>query len=324
MNAPPLLVNFDSGAAETDVALLLSALGAETRARDGEHIRALVGLGLPPAVSVRAVATLFGYSNGFVHSLAHANSPFYRHFTIRTGRKNRAIVAPKVALKVVQKWLGFHLARGMRFDASVCGFVPGRSTLTAASVHCPARWVYSVDIRDFFASTPVDRVVSGLAAQNFPADAAKLVANLSSFRGHLAQGSPASPVLSNVAFGEADGALLRIAHECDAEYSRYADDIVFSGKGPVPQGICDRVRDVIEGFGWAVAPGKERLAELPHRLKVFGLLVHGDRPRLTKGYRNRIRAYKHLLERDKIATKDLARIRGHLAYAESVERVAPF
>lgn len=53
-------------------------------------------------------------------------------------------------------------------------------------------------------------------------------------------------------------------------------------------------------------------------IKVCGLLVHGDRPRLTKGYRNRIRAFKHLIEANKIAEDDLERIKGHLAYAQTV------
>jgi len=77
----------------------------------------------------------------------------------------------------------------------------------------------------------------------------------------------------------------------------------------------------VEIQGWEISEKKEYYAERPNRLKVYGLLVHGERPRLTKGYRNRIRAFRHLLEAEKITEEDLKRIKGHLAYAQSVEDI---
>ena len=60
-------------------------------------------------------------------------------------------------------------------------------------------------------------------------------------------------------------------------------------------------------------------AEAPKRLKVHGLLVHGDRPRLTKGYRNRIRAFNHMLKAGKVLDKDVNRLSGHIKYSKSVD-----
>lgn len=74
------------------------------------------------------------------------------------------------------------------------------------------------------------------------------------------------------------------------------------------------------GRGWVIADEKEHLAELPNRLKVHGLLVHGPKPRMTKGYRNRIRAYRHLIENGKIKSEDIDKVKGHLAYAAQVEQ----
>lgn len=72
---------------------------------------------------------------------------------------------------------------------------------------------------------------------------------------------------------------------------------------------------------WQLADDKTRLAEVPQRLKVHGLLVHGSRARLTKGYRNKLRAYRHLLETKRIGDDDVARVKGHLSYASFVDRV---
>ena len=131
-----------------------------------------------------------------------------------------------------------------------------------------------------------------------------------------------SPVLSNLVFNPFDAKLKRIAAENGARYTRYADDIVFSGVSTPPRGIAKEVRTVIEIAGWKVAEGKDRLVQLPQRLKVHGLLVHGSNPRLTKGYRNRIRAISHLVKHEKVREEDIARFHGHLSYANSVKKLS--
>lgn len=86
-----------------------------------------------------------------------------------------------------------------------------------------------------------------------------------------------------------------------------------------PQNSMPRVREIIKNHGWKIAENKQRLARIPNRLRVHGLLVHGDKPRLTKGYRNRIRAFKYLLAAGRVSNEDMRKIQGHLAYAKSVE-----
>jgi hypothetical protein len=102
---------------------------------------------------------------------------------------------------------------------------------------------------------------------------------------------------------------------------RYSGAIV-SGKGEPPSDLAAKVRDILAHHGWRVAENKEHMACAPARLKVHGLLVHGTAPRLTKGYRNRIRAYEHLLKAGQVSDGDLPRVKGHLAYARSVELFA--
>ena len=72
---------------------------------------------------------------------------------------------------------------------------------------------------------------------------------------------------------------------------------------------------------WKLAANKEHLADAKkgQRLKVHGLLVHGEKPRLTKGYRKKIRAYKHLLATDRVKPEHRRRIIGHIKFAESVD-----
>jgi hypothetical protein len=214
------------------------------------------------------------------------------------------------------------LAEAVRPADYVFGFVRGQSTIRAAALHCRSNWVYSLDIEDFFPSTLINKVVEALVALGYPHHGAELAGKLCCFQGGLSQGSPASPVLSNLVFRDADSKLMALAQEYQIRYGRYADDIVFSGQDNFPADLPEKAKSVIESGGWKVSPEKEWLAKRPNRLKVHGLLVHGQHPRLTKGYRNKIRAYKHLLEANRVSDEDEARIRGHLSYAKSVEAAA--
>jgi retron-type reverse transcriptase len=316
VNPPPFLVSFSDGKA------FHAALKPDLIETYWSDIERLIGLGLPPAASVRVLACLFGYSPEFVGALNRKPERYYRSFYIRKGSKQREIHAPKVGLKVIQKWLGWHLGRALKFDDAVYGFVAGRSAPMAAAVHLGANWVYSVDLVDFFPSTPMQKVADALHEIGYSNHAASLISSLCCYRAHLSQGSPASPVLSNLVFSRWDGVLKEIAAKTHSRYTRYADDIVFSGIGSPPNDLESQVRSVINDSGWKIAEGKERLSKLPQRLKVHGLLVHGAILRLTKGYRNRIRAISHLIERGRVEDADMPKFLGHLAYVRSVEKAA--
>ena len=275
---------------------------------------------MPPAVSLRTVSTLFGVSPEFIGAMSRAPSRYYRVFKIKKGRKTRTISAPRVALKLIQSWFGGYVARSVVLPECVFGFVPGKDGVrSAAAVHCGADWVYSVDLRDFFPSIDAMRVVEALERVGFSETASGFLVRLMTLNGQLPQGSPASPVISNIAFIPTDLALMAVAKDAGVKYTRYADDLVFSGVGHPPSDLMQLVRGRLVEYGWSIADEKEHLAIRPARLKVHGLLVNGDRPRLTKGYRNRVRAFRHLVDRNQVAGKDLPTIMGHLSYAKHIE-----
>ncbi|RKT43003.1 reverse transcriptase (RNA-dependent DNA polymerase) [Thiocapsa rosea] len=248
---------------------------------------------------------------------------YYRRFQIRSGKKQRRIDAPRVGLKIIQKWFGHYLARAITMPDVVVGFVPGRSILHGAAMHCRAKWVFSTDIKDFFQSTPTAIVKNALVDIGYTEHGAEIASGLSSLNGVLAQGSPASPVLSNLAFLKVDRQLQEYCHERGLVYTRYADDIVISGAGKPSPNISSDVRGMIETGNWQLSEEKTTLLSLPNRLKVYGLLVDQARPRLTKGYRRRLRAIRHLVDSGKIDAqndpKAYERACGHLAFAQSVE-----
>lgn len=304
-----------------DPADLILALSGHINPEQAQQISFLSARGLPPIVSKEAVAAMLGINAGLVWSLTNRPSRHYRTFTIPKGQGVRQITAPKVALKVIQKWICVHLTAYYRPPEHVYGFVPGRSHIDAAMRHVGADWAYSADLRDFFGSTPQDAVAQAFVDLGYDRNAAELCAQLVCFRGALAQGSPASPVLSNICFAEMDAALLELASHYQCRITRYADDIVFSGFGAFNPELQQALNAKFADTPWSLAPQKELRQPLKGRIKIHGLLIGKEGVRLTKGYRNQIRAYAHVLAEKGEAASDAAKLRGHVVYARQVRRV---
>lgn len=305
---------------------LIAALGDAAGVEEVAEIERLSAAGLPPITSLRALSVMTGYNPGFVWALAHRTTRYYRVFEIPKGRATRQIEAPRVALKLIQKWLSHHFSAKWKPLDGVHGFVPGRSHLTAASVHLRADWILSIDLENFFPSTPSDQIRGSIRKLGYQdGEGLDLLENLLSFRGRLSQGAPTSPVISNIALSDIDGVLSGVATDFGIRFTRYADDITFSGTADVefPEDLLAKVREQFVGTPWRISEKKVHIAKSPTRRKVHGLLVHNDELRPTKGYRNRLRAYRHLMHLGRIADDDLGRITGHLNYASQIKRNKP-
>ena len=304
----------------TSAAELVRALGETAMPEEIAEIERLAALQLPPITSPHALATMLGVNDGLVWSMINRPQRHYRTFAVPKGRQERVIHAPRVALKVFQKWLSVRLVAAYPRPSHVFGFTPGFSHIDAAAQHLGARWTLGVDIHNFFPTTPEWLVNARLQFMGFNALGAKVVARLACFQGNLAQGAPSSPVLSNICFSDLDQQLADVAVKYHVRMSRYADDIVFSGIEDVPAQLKGDVQSLFSPSPWKLAQHKISLDVLPDRLKIHGLLVHGEKIRLIKGYRNQIRAYQHLMDQGAIGEADKARIRGHLSYAAAVDK----
>lgn len=313
MNPPPLLVSFSTADFFLRAAPHVSSNTATTAL-----FRDLVARQLPPCIDAVSIGVLFGFSTRFVMSMANRPAKHYRHFSIRSGKKKREIDAPRVGLKSIQSWLGHHLSRAVGLPDCVHGFVPSRSTVTAAKVHLGAEWIVSIDIRDFFPSVGRDAVARVLSELKYGVRGCEVISRLTTLKKCLPQGSPASPVLANLAFASVDKKLQELAESNDARFTRYADDLVFSGKGTLPKSIEREMCEIVQSEGWQVAQEKTSVQQNPHSKNVHGILVHGDSLRLPKKYRNRIRM---MLYADTLfdLPEDLRRIyKGHISYASSI------
>lgn len=151
--------------------------------------------------------------------------------------------------------------------------------------------------------------------------------------GHLPQGAPTSPMLANLVCAALDSELQCIAAREGLTYTRYADDMTFSGEFDNRSAAVDVLRElarVVGGHGFSINAQKTSIAKNGSRKIVTGLSVDGDALRLPRAYKDKIRQelfflHKHGLEGhcDRIGQKNqlsyILRLAGRIRYASSIE-----
>ena len=231
-------------------------------------------------------------SNLTYHAFRAPKGTRYRTFAIpkRSGGV-REIRAPATALRILQRKLNQVFQAVYQPKVGTHGFVAGRGIATNAKPHLRQRWVFNVDIKDFFPSINFGRIQGLLMATpyNRPKEVATVLAALCSDEGVLPQGAPSSPVISNMICASMDTQLRRLAQNNKCTYTRYADDITFSTSVPefprriglvrvTSDGIVSRVgRDlhaIIKRNGFSINETKVRLRSRLERQEVTGLTTN--------------------------------------------------
>ncbi len=191
------------------------------------------------------------------------------------------------------------------------GFKRHRSIMTNATQHRSRRYVFNVDIKDFFCSINFGRVRGFfLQDKNFALSpkVATVLAQIACYENQLPQGSPCSPVISNLVGHILDIHLVRLAATTGCTYSRYADDLTFSTNNPdFPKSIALQKEDdthewvpgrelerLIRRSGFEVNPSKTRMQYRSSRQEVTGLVVN-RKVSTAKEYRHSVRAMVHSL-----------------------------
>ena len=161
------------------------------------------------------------------------------------------IEAPKPFLKAVQRRLLETLLYQAHPHEKAHGFFPGRSILSNATEHTGKAWVLSCDLKDFFPSTKQTKVEAVLKRfHGFGEEARAAVLRLVCRGGALPQGAPTSPHLANLAFFQGDEELSDLADAHGLAYTRYADDMTFSGDA-LPDDLEEKIEEIVDRAGQA-------------------------------------------------------------------------
>ena len=122
--------------------------------------------------------------------------------------------------------------------------------------------------------------------------------------GHLPQGAPSSPMLANLTMRELDRRLSLLAKKDEWTYTRYADDLAFSKNGKSSRSaatsLSRRAAHELELAGLTNHREKTSITPPGARKVLLGVLVDGDRPRLTRAFRNNVETHLFALMNKKI------------------------
>ena len=250
----------------------------------------------------------------------------YREFGIpKKSGGQRIICAPCPKLRSLQSGLADVLTGRYFISASAHGFAPGRSVVTNASPHVGHNYVFNTDIRDFFPSITGRRVLGALERRGIPRDTALFIRDICCFEAApdgdlpdlvLPQGAPSSPVLSNLVCAPMDRRLEGLARRFALTYTRYADDITFSGSrnvfapGSEFRAELDRI---LSDSGFVRNEAKTRLQKRGDRQEVTGLTVC-EKVNVSRAYVKNLRAAIFQMEMYGFDKKEYRSVKGRLEY----------
>jgi retron-type reverse transcriptase len=220
---------------------------------------------------------------------------YYRTYELpkKAGGK-RTITVPSTALKRLQRRLLDNGFDEIPLHPSAMGFRKGRSIKDNAEKHTGKEVVANVDIHQFFPSTGyrlILRACRKLCDGGISPRAARLVAEICSYGGSLPTGAPTSPAIGNVVLRAADQAIGTVADRAGVTYTRYADDLTFSG-GDAAIAILPFAREVLIQLDYQLDDKKTNLYRRGRRQLVTGLVVN-EKPNLPRRLRRKLRAAVH-------------------------------
>ena len=266
------------------------------------------------------LARILALSATELQQLADRATESYCVYPLIRGTKKRWIEAPLPDLKRTQQRLLTKVLYRLNSTPFAHGFVPGRSIVTNAQQHVGRSWVVTLDLKDFFPSVTAKAVAKALEEIDLVPDQRRLLLQLVTRNERLPQGAPTSPHLANLVTRDLDHQLASRGGHLGWTYTRYADDLAFSGDGDFKK-LLPQVEEIVHSEGFCLARHKTRIRSRHQRQLVTGMVVN-HRVRLPKPKRRLLRAMLHGVIRGSTTDwNDLATqvVAGHLAFAAFVD-----
>lgn len=290
--------------------------------------------GCPPIFTLNHLAHLTGVPYPFLHRTVSRTyrTEAYKLFQLRkpnvghSADRFRWICAPSEDLLRVQRWINTHILSKVEPHEASYAYDNRHGVLEAADLHCEAEWLIKLDLTNFFESILEPRVYELFRSFGYqPLVSFELARLCTRVRargnpdqrfskktlpaglpysgdpriGHLPQGAATSPRIANLVMQSLDETLQDFALENDLVYSRYADDLVFSSKNAFDRSKAIQYIKSINGClieeGFWLNDAKTKIVPPGARKIVLGLLVDGDKPRLTKSYKKYVSDHLYYL-----------------------------
>jgi len=233
----------------------------------------------------------------------------------------REISAPKPQLKSLQYWILENILNRVAVSEQTHGFVIKRNIVSNAIPHLKQAVVINCDLENFFPTISYPRVRGLFKSLGYSTEVATILALLTTeaeqkevvldgeklylYTGnrYLPQGSPASPMISNLICRKLDKRMSGIATSLGFVYTRYADDMTFSSKEYLNiNKMLYWVKGIVKEEGFILHPEKTRIMKKGARHEVTGVVVN-EKPSVNRKELKRFRALLYQIEQSGLEGK---------------------
>ncbi len=211
-------------------------------------------------------------------ALYGATHHWYRHYhNVKVPKGNgeyRELCVPDNFLKTIQRRIADKLLAYEEISPYATAYRLCGSTIANARPHIGAPVILKLDIRHFFDNIIYPQVKDkAFPAQKYSEPNRILLTLLCMYRDSLPQGAPTSPVISNIIMRDFDNTVGKWCASKDIKYTRYCDDMTFSGKFN-PRDVIFFVRVELRKMGFFLNDKKTVVLRRGQKKQVTGIVVN--------------------------------------------------
>ncbi len=243
---------------------------------------------VPVIYNLPHLAELVGYKKEYLKKAALYSDYFYRNFEItKKNGKKRAISEPLPSLMEIQHWILKNILYKLPVSPFAKAYKPNVNLMENLRFHKKQPKVFTLDLENFFPSITIERIEKIFHKLGYTPFVSKLLAQLSTRENRLPQGAPTSPYLSNLIFKEADDCISEYCKQHKIRYTRYADDLSFSGDFDEKK-LLNKITKTVEKLDLKINADKTKLMTPNMRQTVTGIVVN-EKPQVVFHKRNALR-----------------------------------
>ncbi len=224
-----------------------------------------------------------------IYSISNNIKNNYKIYKIpKHNGKKRLIYEPSTTLKHIQRQILTNILENKSISEYAKAYCKGISLKKSALPHLNKKTVLKLDIKDFFNHINfIDIYNSCFPIEYFPKPIGILLTYLCTYENHLPQGAPTSAYISNLVLKEFDEKIGRLCFEKNISYTRYSDDMTFSGDFN-PTDIIKVVKKELHKYKLEINKDKIHVIKKNNRQTVTGIVVN-KKMQVSRDYRKKIR-----------------------------------
>ena len=243
---------------------------------------------IPIIYSQEHFCKLVGYSESYIYSVSNSSKFFYRHYQIpkKNGNK-RDIYEPLPNLKDIQHWILNNILYHIDVSPYAKAYVPGKNIKENVKFHKNQKIVLSLDVKDFYDNLSEWNVYKTFLMLGYSDSVSVMLSKICCLNGHLPQGAPTSAALSNILLKSFDFDVYDYCNRKKIRFTRYADDMTFSGDFDVID-LINFIKRRLKDEGLKLNSEKTRVRKQGQQQEVTGIIVN-KKIQLAKDKRKDIR-----------------------------------